>query len=113
MASARASSTISRRASSFVTVADRLALIMTSPDQRSLTRSGRQVFHAVDHQLTSRIWEATMADDLFANGIFADTGRPLPLPEDGAVGRIAVEGTPKEEHVFAKARAGGPASFGL
>jgi hypothetical protein len=38
-----------------------------------------------------------MADDLFANGIFADTGEPLSLPEEDAIRRFAAGDMPGDE----------------
>lgn len=54
-----------------------------------------------------------MVDDLFANGIFADTGEPLPLPEDETFKRLAAIGTPTEEERTTEARAGAGQEFGL
>jgi hypothetical protein len=45
-----------------------------------------------------------MANDLFANGILADTGQPLPLPGDDAGQRIAATGTTSEDAQSTKMR---------
>ena len=54
-----------------------------------------------------------MADDLFANGISADTGRPLPPPSADTGKLIAALGIKSEEKTPAAHRAKGPMDFGL
>jgi hypothetical protein len=54
-----------------------------------------------------------MADDLFANGVLADTGEPLPLPEEEVFKRLAAAGTAAEEQQSTEARVGGGEEFGL
>jgi hypothetical protein len=54
-----------------------------------------------------------MQDDLFANGIFADTGRPLPTPGEDAGSLIAAGGTADEEAASTQTRAAQAETFGV
>jgi len=54
-----------------------------------------------------------MVDSLRANGIFADTGEPLPLSEESAVGRFETAGTPADVEQSTRARANKQHEFGL